>query len=675
MHRRRLALCFTLASLTSLVAAGACGRLDTSPFKPSSSATTSGSGGEGGSGGTGAGTGGDLFGDDEVIGIELSPTDALVVVKDGVIPAAIPFTATGKTQGGEDKPVSGSWSYDRFDVGSIDAATGAFTATGLVGGTGTVTFKSGELVATTTATVKLSYTSDPVGVPDAVKVAFDVASEADPALSVVYPYDQTVFPRGLAGPTIQWNGGGAGDVYRVRVTAETFELVAWASAAPPSRFDFPKAPDDTWRKLTDSTAGAVTVEVQRHDGAKAYLPKSMTWTIAPANLAGTIYYWEVNNGNVVRLKPGDTAPENFLQKPPGVTCVACHSVSKDGSRIVASFHGGYSPWGTFAAADGASLFASNDSSGFQAISPDGAYVLWRHWSDGGFNSTGYLSLSPYNTTAELAKLSPGSGAPAHPAWSGDGQKVAFSVRTDGNGLDFTQSTLWVTDVDLVNYGFSGTQMIVANDAARPTVTFPTWSPDSKWIAFERATQARSRGAQSSIWLTSPDGLTQVPLDAANGAGALSGEQLAASYEPTFNPVSVGGYFWLVIVSERVYGNTLTDTNPGTRHKQLWVSAVDANPSAGADPSHPAFWLPGQELNNQNMRGEWALSPCKQIGESCQAGFDCCDGFCHEDESGAPVCSDQPGGCSSIGEACTTAADCCDPEAVCTGGFCAEKPPT
>ena len=36
----------------------------------------------------------------------------------------------------------------------------------------------------------------------------------------------------------------------------------------------------------------------------------------------------VNQGEVVRLRPGvDAAPEVFIQKPPGVTCVACHSVS------------------------------------------------------------------------------------------------------------------------------------------------------------------------------------------------------------------------------------------------------------------------------------------------------------------------------------------------------------
>ena len=654
------------------MAAGGGGDDDT-PTGASTGAT-----GTGGSGTGATGSGGDLLtggnNPGTVVSIAIEPQDPVVEVIDGAIPGPLAFSGVGTTMGGGTVPVTGTWSFNRYDVANIDPGTGAFTASGLVGGTGTVTLKVGALTATTSATVKLHVTSDPEAIDPGIKGSFGAAVDPDPSLALLYPYDKTVFPRGLAGPVIQWNGGNPGDVYYVHAKSPTFELESWSTVPPPSRYAFPAAPVDVWKKLTDSTVGDITVDIQRYDGQKAYLAKTQTWSIAPANLAGTIYYWEVNNGNVVRIKPGDTQPESFLQKPPGVTCVACHSVSKDGSRIVASFHGGWSPWGTFDAATGGSLYSSGISSGFEAISPNGSHVLWRHWSDGSFNSTGYLSLSTYDNSAELAQLNPGGGAPSPPAWSGAATKIAFSVRTDGNGLDFTQSTLWITTVDLANPSFSGTQMIVANDGARPTVTFPTFSPDSKWIAFERSTQARSRGALGEIWLTNLDGSVQMPLDATNGVGALQGEQLSASYEPTFNPVSVGGYFWLVIVSERVYGNTLTDTNPNTRRKQLWVTAIDASPVAGQDPSHPAFWLPGQGLDNQNMRGEWALSPCKQIGETCTAGYDCCDGFCHDDGMGNLTCSDQPGGCAGEGEACQTAADCCDPASTCTGGFCAPEVP-
>jgi hypothetical protein len=221
-------------------------------------------------------------------------------------------------------------------------------------------------------------------------------------------------------------------------------------------------------------------------------------------------------------------------------------------------------------------------------------------------------------------------------------------------------------------------MIVTDvPATRPTVIYPTFSPDSSWIAFERSTQSRSRGAEAELWLTSTDGQTVISLDSANlGTGLYT--QNNASYEPTFMPVAVGGYFWLVFVSERVYGNTLTSIVEGTsaapgRHKQLWVTAIDANPVAGQDPSHPAFWLPGQDTGDQNMRGEWALDPCKAVGAACTGGYDCCAGFCLAGDAGSPVCTAQAMGCSPTGDACKTATDCCDPTATCLAGFCNASP--
>src|SRR5262249_42638827 len=156
-------------------------------------------------------------------------------------------------------------------------------------------------------------------------------------------------------------------------------------------------------------------------------------------------------------------------------------------------------------------------------------------------------------------------------------KISFSVRTDGNGLDFNHSTLWITTVDAANASFSGTQKIVDNDAARPAVTEPTFSPDSKWIAVQRSPPSRSAGAERGGWLARMRGARQIPLDATNRTGILMGNEASSTYEPTFMPVAGGGYFWLVVVSERTYGNTLTDLDPANRHKQLWVTAIDANP--------------------------------------------------------------------------------------------------
>jgi hypothetical protein len=612
---------------------------------------------------------------DSVESVTIKPADPTVEVLNGALPSPITFVAKGKTKGGSMIDLSGEWSFDRADVARIDQQSGALVATGTVGGKGIVTFKSGSLTLTTSVSVKLHYTDDPQSIDPAIKHLLGQVSAPESSLSVLYPYDKTVFPRGLAGPTIQWNGGNASDVYYIHVTSPTFEFESWTTAPPPSRYDFPKTPVNIWEKLTESAVGEVAISIQRHDGFRSYRPVTRTWTIAPANLTGSIYFWEVNNGSVVRLRPGDTKPEDFFQKPAGTICAACHSVTKNGSTMVATFSGSASPWGTFDSASGASLFVSGTDpnnklhgSGFQAITPNGKLVLWGQERD-----TPFLSLSAFDSNGEIAQLNPGTGFPVYPAWSNDGKKIAFAVRSNGNWLDFNKSTLWVTDVDNTDglSPFAGIQQIVDNDVERPTVTFPTWSPDSKWIAFERATQSRPRDGISDIWLVQADGMGAIALDNANGTGLLQGLDANSTYEPNFMPIAAGGYFWLVMVGKRAYGNTLTDVS---RRKQLWVTAIDTNPLPGQDPSHPAFWLPGQELNNNNMRGEWALSPCKMLGESCSAGIDCCAGFCRDDGNGNLTCSEQSESCSQVGEACQSATGCCDPKAPCIAGFCATGQP-
>ena len=125
-----------------------------------------------------------------------------------------------------------------------------------------------------------------------------------------------------------------------------------------------------------------------------------------------------------------------------------------------------------------------------------------------------------------------------------------------------------------------------------------------------------------------------------------------NYEPTVNPIPSGGYFWVVFTSRRAYGNIASgdpfDVGDGKRPipKKLWVAAIDQKPTPGKDPSHPAFYLPGQELGAGNMRGFWVVDPCHADGTSCETGDECCNGYCRADgTSGKLVCGGKPPGCA------------------------------
>jgi hypothetical protein len=154
------------------------------------------------------------------------------------------------------------------------------------------------------------------------------------------------------------------------------------------------------------------------------------------------------------------------------------------------------------------------------------------------------------------------------------------------------------------------------------------------------------------------------------------------------PLAAGGYYWVVFTSRRKYGNIIVDDPQDAQdRKKLWVAAIDINVANGENPpktmaydaSHPAFYLPGQELPAGNMRGFWALDPCKQVGNSCETGDECCSGYCRQ--STGPdggiifACVTPPSGCSNEFEKCTTTADCCGASSgqICINSHCATPP--
>jgi hypothetical protein len=121
-------------------------------------------------------------------------------------------------------------------------------------------------------------------------------------------------------------------------------------------------------------------------------------------------------------------------------------------------------------------------------------------------------------------------------------------------------------------------------------------------------------------------------------------------------------------SRRNYGNRFKTNLWDSAAKKIWVAAIDINAPPGTDPSHPAFYLPGQEDQSGNIRAFAALNPCKADGNSCETGVDCCDGSCVNNTCGKPM------GCATLDNRCNTTADCCNEGGVmlqCVGGVCTQ----
>ncbi|MCA9583613.1 MAG: hypothetical protein KC416_17560, partial [Myxococcales bacterium] len=85
-------------------------------------------------------------------------------------------------------------------------------------------------------------------------------------------------------------------------------------------------------------------------------------------------------------------------------------------------------------------------------------------------------------------------------------------------------------------------------------------------------------------------------------------------------------------------------------------------------SSPPYWVSGQDATARNIAAFWAPRACRQDGDDCSVGAECCGGDCRPDGENNLVCSPPPPDrCRILNETCGTGADCC--EGVCTNNVC------
>ncbi len=308
--------------------------------------------------------------------IVISPASATLDVEviNGVLAASAGAAFSVTIKG---FPASATWSIDRGEVGTI-SSTGLFAPNGK--GAGRVSVVASIAGITKTATLDLRLKKSVNGLPDtepvysagapggyggvggrplsttpvpaatvtALQTAVPVAA-AD--LKKIYPYDGTVFPRGLLPPLLQWESAATDlDALSVKITQPSLSFEGVynfdRTSADPLVTKFAKLQEDVWRELTNANTGAdsVSVEVKLHGAnGTVYGPLLWTFKIAPGQLKGTVYYASYNSkltggatntelGGVLAIKP--RSPNPSLAVPAlAQKCHTCHTLSADGSTL------------------------------------------------------------------------------------------------------------------------------------------------------------------------------------------------------------------------------------------------------------------------------------------------------------------------------------------------------
>jgi hypothetical protein len=531
-----------------------------------------------------------------------------------------------------------AWSIDQGALGKIDAG-GVFTPAGTLGGVGNITAAYGSQHASTTITVKIQTTDDgdpawvmnppppgpggyggvggagPGAPPSATQLkTLNSTPTADSTVSILYPYNGTVWPQGLLAPLLQWDPGTHGfDSVYVHIVENAYEFKGYfaANATPFLNVPIPQA---AWSAMAFSNAGeAVTVTLVFGQGTQAYGPYTETWKVAQATLQGTIYYNSYgtslvkNSADVdsygnqygagtLAIASGATSPtlvagvNSVSATGDGTGCRVCHTVSANGQWLVTqASNATASDYSNsviinlahdLTAGAGTSLTTANLA--FPALYKDGSML---------FSSSGGMING--DTSSQLYALPAGSlvasvtGVPAGfqgalPAFSPDGQHVSFNFY----GGAFTSPALTSDQISLGILDFDGTNKFsnprilytpTGSTGGQPAVTYSSFFPNAAGVVFEVELSSPSgswgytwHGNTSELWwvdvasgmayrLDQLNGYTStgsiyLPNNADGAATHTSAQDVTLNYEPTVNPIASGGYAWVVFTSRRMYGN-------------------------------------------------------------------------------------------------------------------------
>jgi hypothetical protein len=456
-------------------------------------------------------------------------------------------------------------------------------------------------------------------------------------------------------------------------------------------------------------------------GGVAYGPLTETWTMAQGTLTGTVYYNSYGTalaqnscclqgsstpfgGATLAIRRGNTSPVLIAGTNTQTSgCRVCHAVAAQGSVLISQHGDNYNASSAYALTSGDTETALSPAAGtfaFPAIYPDGTFIFANAGPVDAITPLAASSLFALPSGTAMASTGLPTGLQAGtPVFSPDGKHVAF------NDYSLDGASLASLDFDQPSSAFSNLQ-VLDTPAQGTRDLYPAFLPTGSAVVFEHELVeggtsslgvtggygATVNGAQGELWWVDVSTHTAAPLSMLNGGGYLPvgpnnhANDAVLNYEPTVNPVVSGGYAWVVFTSRRLYGNVAVidpyasdprgyDSVNDPTPKKLWVAAIDLNAKPGADPSHPAFYLPAQELLAGNSRGYWVVDPCESNGSSCLTGDQCCSGYCGPTDGGL-VCGMPPAGCVSVSNKCTTSTDCCEASSgiQCIDGYCAMPTP-
>ena len=425
----------------------------------------------------------------------------------------------------------------------------------------------------------------------------------------------------------------------------------------------------------------------------------------------TISGQNFNSGGVYRYDFGVRAqtPDPVLTPNSGANpthlCIGCHDISRDGRQMVFDFDDNdaddeYSDVRTdvydIAAATPAQPIVKNGINVF----PPGFHTWNRKateflLSDGFGNSStpagAFRRVTPAGTTSGYAQ--PGALRATTPDWAPDDSRVVFAVPPNvfvstpiagywmnKKGVDdlmFAGATLYTSSWNAATKSLGAPTALLTSNGT-DNFYYPSFSPDGSLIVYNHASGGsnyHNPAARIEVISASSATPARADLTKLNDTGNVTNSW--ARWAPFVQTYKGKQLLWVTTSSTRNYGLRIDNgglvncyprespafvtpdfsTATNCTRTQLWMSAIDLDPAAvqaGQDVSHPAFYLPFQDITTNNHLAQWAQ---QSFTGTCKVSADC---------------SMQPGKCCDNG-GCTTCpsppAAMCASNANCANGQC------
>ena len=515
-------------------------------------------------------------------------------------PSTVTFTATGTWTDGiaQDVTEDAVWSLLGGPGGSVVA--GAFTTAEFGAGVATLQVEwegvTGTCGVATYLEATLDLTADPA-IGAAVAGATVSSSDAC-APYVLYPLDGALIPPDFFSPEVQWIPATGNDVFVITLTTTYITLTAitqdpsWTPTG------------EEWWGIANPVAGAniaMTVAGGDWDESTGALVGGLCQSTWPLQLwtaswggEGTIFYWTPGSQGLWEIDIGTETATPWMDYSVVGACVGCHSINLANPTLLAVTQGGGGYGASVVTQDldpTAPLVGPGPrQASFSALNPTGTRLVRAY--------QGQLYLDDLVADVELSTV-PTTGWATHPNISPDGQWLIYSSCAGSiNDQDWNAFGCDLRVIELLAGDAFGVDMSLVMAPPGQNYYYPTFSPDSQWVAFNRS----SAGGEvydeptAELMLVPAAGGVPTALAMANGLPNMTNSW------PRWGPI-VGDVGWIAFGSRRPYALQTSG------NAQVWVAGVDLTQvAAGVDGSYAPVWLPGQDTATGNHTPAFVQRP-------------------------------------------------------------------